>query len=180
MSFDSDAYQGALWSLSAALKEAAKKTGFSIEALSGALLKSAAARRDMLEVGLWKNACSEKSLGKWLYEKSKHRFGRSDEVECLKLTKEIPYRVRTGLIEVARRLPRPPGGKRPALQFLDAWEARRLVRSLLDRGMTKERAYAKVALKFNVSVHTVRREWDPKERKRRSNNPGNAETSPSQ
>jgi hypothetical protein len=172
MIFDFEAYQGALSSLSEALKEVAKKTGFSIEALSGALLKRATARQDMLEAGLWRNACNIKSLGAWLYNKKKRRFGPSDEIECLKLAKEIPYRVRVGLVEVTKQLPRPPGGKRRALQFLDAWEARRFVRSLLDKGVTKEKAYANAAKKFGVSAHTIRREYEPEERKRRSRDLG--------
>jgi hypothetical protein len=168
VSFDFEAYQGALWSLSEALHEVEKKTGFSVEALSGAFLKRAIARRDMHEVGLWKNACSEHSLGKWLFNRSKRKFDRSDEVECLKLAREIPYRVRAGLIDVSKQLPRPPGGKRRALQFLDAWEARTLVRTLLDEGITRGKAYAKAAKKFRVSVHTIRRECEPQERQRRS------------
>ncbi|MGB8542743.1 MAG: hypothetical protein WCD49_14010 [Candidatus Acidiferrales bacterium] len=166
MRVDFDAYAGAVMSIERALRETVKKTGFQLEPLTQALFASAIRRRDKREAGLWKNASSQTDLGKWIYNQAGRKFDDSDETKMLKFAKEIPFRVRRGLIEISEQLPGPPGGKPRALDNIDGWMANREVRLLRAKGLSKEKAYAKIAKKMKVSSHTIRRECEPKERER--------------
>ena len=166
MRFDFDAYSGAVISIKRALNEIVKKTGFQLEPLSQALLASAIRRGDKREAGLWKNANSQRELGKWIYNQAGRKFDGADEGKIIKFAKELPICVRRGLIEIAKQLPAPPGGKARALDLIDGFIARHDVRSLRERGLSKEKAYAKVAKRMKVSSHTIRRECEPRERER--------------
>jgi hypothetical protein len=166
MRVDLDAYAGAVMSIERALKETVKKIGFQLEPLTQALFASAIRRGDKREAGLWKNANSQSDLGRWIYNQAGRKFDDSDETKMLKFAKEIPFRVRRGLIEISEQLPASPGGKPRALDNIDGWRANREVRLLREKGLSKEKAYARVAKKMKVSCHTIRRECEPRERER--------------
>lgn len=166
MRVDFDAYAGAVMSIERALHETVKKTGFQLEPLSQALRASAIRRGDKREAGLWKNANSQRDLGKWIYNQAGRKFDGADEGKMIKFANEIPIRVRRGLIEIAKQLPAPPGGRARALDLIDGFMARYDVRLLRKKGMSKEKAYAKIAKTMKVSSHTIRRECEPTERER--------------
>jgi hypothetical protein len=166
MSFDSDAFAGALWSLSDALDNTAEMTRIPLQALTRALYRDALARRDKWEAGLWKDAYSKKNLGKWIWRNAGKRFDVTNETEILELAREIPARIRRNLIHIAKTIPAPHGGNPRALDMLRGWEARRRVRALREKGLSKKEAYKKVGEQMKVSAHTVRRECEPLERER--------------
>lgn len=168
MGFDIEAFAGAVWSLSETIDEAARKTGIEREPLSLALHRYAIASKNKREAEMWRHARSKRKLSKWIYEQSRPDFDSTNEKEILKLAKEIPLLVRRGLIEIAKNLPRPRGGKHRSLDTFERFEAKRLVRNLREKNkpLSKEKAYAKVARLLKVSPHTIRRECDPKERER--------------
>lgn len=165
MGFDFDGFAGALWSLSEALNKTAERTGMPREVLSHALCRNATARRDKWEAGLWKYAHSDKELSKWIYRRARN-FNINDESEILDLADEIPARIRRNLIEIAKSIPAPHGGKPPALGFIERWKARKQVKELHDKGLSRDKAYEEVAKRMHVSAHTVRRTCDERERER--------------
>lgn len=166
MSFDFDAYSGVLTRLIKELNNTATKTGIPLAALCEALQRCASRRGDKREAIFWKNASSDEKLGTWMYLQSGRAFDSEDEVEYLAFAKDIPFRVRRGLIEVVKQLPSPRGGKPRALDTFTGWEVRHLVRLRRDNGESKERAYKFVARQMKVSPHTIRRECEPEERLR--------------
>ena len=165
MSFDFDAFAGALWTLSEAIDRTAATVGISQPALICALGQQAIARGDKWEASLWASARSQTELGKWIYKQARN-FNIENEGEILQLAKEIPARIRRNLIEIAKRIPASRGGKPPALDSIQRWRVRTDVRKLHESGVPKDKAYAKVAKQMGVSVHTVRRICDPRERER--------------
>ena len=164
MGFDFDAFAGALRTLSGVLDKTAERIGMPREVLTRALCRHATARRDKWEATLWKCAYSDKELSKWIYRRARN-FNINDESEVLKLADEIPTRIRRNLIEIAKSIPASHGGKPPALDLIRRWQAQRQVKELHDKGLSKDKAYEKVAKRMGVGAHTVRRVCDERERK---------------
>jgi hypothetical protein len=165
MSFNFDAFAGALRTLSETINKAANLTGIPREALTMALRRQAAARDDRWEEHLWKFARSDTDLSQWIYRQAKP-FDTDAESEILKLAEGIPFRIRRNLMEIARRIPASPGGKRPALNLIQIWRVRSEVKKLHRDGRPKDQAYKEVAKRMRVSAHTIRRICDERERQR--------------
>jgi hypothetical protein len=165
MSFEFDSFAGALWTLWEAIDRTADTVGIAKPALLDALGREALVRGDKWEANLWSSAHSKIELGKWIY-KSARKFDIGNEAEVLQLAKEVPTRVRRSLIEIAKRIPPSHGGKAPALGLIETWRVRSEVRKLHESGVPKDKAYSQVAKRTGVSAHTVRRIYDPRERKR--------------
>ena len=165
MGFDIDAFTGALWTLSKAFDKAAETTGIPREALALALYRHATNRKDKEGARLWKSAQSNDGLNKWIYRQARN-FDTFNEGEMLKLAKEIPARIRRNLIEIAKLIPAPQGGKAPALDIFERWEVRKQVKALHEKGLSNDKAYQRVAKRMHVSAHTVRRACDKRERER--------------
>jgi hypothetical protein len=165
MSFESQSFAGALWTLDEAIGSTAELVGISRNALLATLSQQAKAKGDKWEASLWLSARSKRELGNWLLKQSR-RFNIEDEADILQLSKEIPVRIRRNLFEIAKRIPASRGGKAPALHLIQRWRARTEVRKLHESGMPKEKAYNEVAKQMKVSAHTVRRICDEKERER--------------
>lgn len=165
MAFDNDAFAGALLTLSRALDKAAETTGIPREALTNALHHHAVVRKNKPDAKFWKSAHSEAELGRWIW-RERRKFGAKDETEILELAREIPTRIRRDLIEIAKSIPAPRGGKRPALDLVEKWRVQREVRELHDSGLSKDKAYEVVAQRIDIAAHTVRRYCDKRERER--------------
>jgi hypothetical protein len=134
------------------------------------LYRRAKIQKDQWEERLWKAARTKKELSEWIYKRARD-FNIDDESEILELSKTIPYRVRTNLIEIAKTIPASRGGKRPALNTMESWRVRSEVSKLQQKGMSKENAYKEVAKRWSesghkLSAHTVRRTYDERERER--------------
>jgi hypothetical protein len=171
MAFDFDLFAGAVRSLSQAVDQIAEVTGIPRGALTSALHRHAILCKNKWETRLWKSAHSENELGKWIW-RERRRFDAADETDVLKLSDEIPTRIRKNLIDIAKSIPAPRGGKPPKLDLFQRWEAQSQVKELRDKGMSKEKAYEEVAKRMSVSTHmkvsthTVRRACDKRERER--------------
>ena len=165
MAFDFDAFAGALLRLSRALDKTADMTGIPRGPLTRALHRHAIVKKKKWEARLWKSAASQKELGDWIWRERK-KFDAKDDIEIFNLSDEIPARIRRNLIEIAKSIPGPHGGKPPALNFIERWQAQRRVRELHDKGLAIDKAYEKVAKRMGVSKHTVRRCCDERERDR--------------
>jgi hypothetical protein len=171
MRFDFDLYAPALWTLSNAFDEAARKSGISRSVLTKALFRHSAAQGGSSEANLWKHADSQETLGKWIYRRNRGRFDSTHEGEILKLAESIPIRIRRNLIEIAKTLAAPKGGNPPKLDLLEMWQVRREFDALRKDGVAKDQAYRKISQrrsrdKFKISAHTIRRVCEPKERER--------------
>jgi hypothetical protein len=164
--FDFDAFAGALWSLWEALDRTAERIGIPLQALTPVLYRNATGRRDKWEAALWKNAHSKKMLGEWIWREAGQDFDGNNETEIMKLSREIPARMRRNLIQIAKSIPAPRGGNPRALDMLNSWRARRQVQALREKGLSRGKAYKRVADQMRVSAHTVRRECEPSERER--------------
>lgn len=171
MAFDFDLFAGAVRSLSQALDQIAEVTGIKRESLTGALHRLAVIRKNKWEARLWKSAHSEKELGKWIL-RERRRFDADDETEVVNLSDKIPILVRRNLIEIAKFIPAPLGGKPPKLDLFQRWDAQGQFKKLRREGLSKEKAYETVAkrmsarMHMNVSTHTVRRACDKREGER--------------
>jgi hypothetical protein len=171
MAFDFDLFAGAVRSLSRALDQIAEVTGIPRGALTGALHRHAVICKNKWEARLWKSAHSEKELGKWIWRERK-KFDADDETDVLNLADKIPTLVRRNLIEIAKTIPAPHGGKPPKLDLFQRWHARAQFKKLRRKGLSKANAYKTVAkrmsvrMRTNVSAHTVRRACDKRERGR--------------
>jgi hypothetical protein len=165
MTFDFDAFAGALHTLSRALDKAAETTGIPRGALTNALHHRAVVRRNKSDATFWKSAHSDTEIGKWIW-RERRKFDGKDETEILELSREIPARIRRDLIEIAKSIPAARGGKRPALDLTGKWQVQKEVRELHAKGLSKDRAYETVAKRMGVSAHTVRRYCDKRERER--------------
>jgi hypothetical protein len=171
MAFDFDLFSGAAGSLSRALDQIAEVTGIPRGALTGALYRHAVICKNKWEAKLWESAHSEKELGKWIWRERK-KFDADDETEVLNLSDKIPTLVRRNLIEIAKSIPAPHGGKPPKLDLFQRWDAQGQFKKLRREGISKEKAYETVARRMSVrmhtsvSTHTVRRACDKLERER--------------
>jgi len=165
MGFDFDGFAGALRTLSKAFDETAERTGIPREVLTRALCRHATNRKDKKDAKLWKSAQSNDDLGNWIYKQAR-KFNSSNEGEILQLAEEIPGRIRRKLIEIAKSIPGSHGGKQPALDFGESWQAQTKVRALQNKRLPKDKAYRQVAAEMGVSAHTVRRICDKRERQR--------------
>ncbi len=171
MAFDFDLFSGAVGSLSRALDQIAEVTGIPRVALAGALYRHAVICKNKWEAKLWKSADSDKELGKWIWREQK-KFDENDETDVLNLAHEIPTRIRRNLIDIAKTIPAPRGGKPTKLDLFQRWDAQGQFKRLCREGISKEKAYQTVAkrmtvrMRTNVSAHTVRRACDKRERKR--------------
>jgi hypothetical protein len=177
MAFDFDLFAGAVRSLSRAVDQIAEVTGIPRGALTGALHRHAVICKNKWEARLWKSAHSEDELGKWIW-RERRRFDAADETDVLKLSDEIPTRVRKSLIDIAKSIPAPRGGKPPKLDLFQRWQAQRQVKELRGQGLAIDKAYEEVAKQMSasthtrVSTHTVRRACDKRERERSRKVPG--------
>lgn len=165
MAFDFDAFAAALGRLSETLDKAAEMIGIPRIALTSALHRHAIVSKKKSEARLWKSAHSQEELGQWIWRERK-KFGANDEIEVLNLSREIPALIRRNLIEIAKSIPASRGGKPPALDFIERWQVRNQVKELHDKGLSKDKAYKKVAKRMGVGAHTVRRVCDKRERER--------------
>jgi hypothetical protein len=171
MAFDFDLFAGAVVRLSRALDQIAEVTGIPRAALTGALHRYAVICRNKWEVRLWKSAHSEKELGNWIWMERK-KFDADDETEVLNLSDKIPALVRRNLIEIAKSIPAPLGGKPAKLDLFQRWDAQGQFKKLRREGLSKEKAYETVAkrmsvrMHISVSTHTVRRACDKREGER--------------
>jgi len=171
MAFDFDLFAGAVRSLSRAVDQIAGVTGIPRGALTGALHRHAVICKNKWEARLWKSAHSENELGKWIW-RERRRFDAADETDVLKLSDEIPTRIRKNLIDIAKSIPAPQGGKPPKLDLFQRWQAQKQVKELRRKGLAIDKAYEEVAKQMSVSTHirvsthTVRRVCDKRERER--------------
>lgn len=171
MAFDFDLFAGAVWSLSRAVNQIAEVTGIPRGALTGALHRHAVICKNKWEARLWKSAHSENELGKWIW-RERRRFDAADETEVLNLSDKIPALVRRNLIEIAKSIPAPLGGKPAKLDLFQRWDAQGQFKKLRREGLSKEKAYEVVAkrmsvrMHISVSTHTVRRACDKREGER--------------
>jgi hypothetical protein len=172
MAFNFDLFAGAVRSLSRALDQIAEVTGIPRGSLTGALHRHAVMRKNKWEARLWKSAHSERELGEWIWRERK-KFDADDETDVLKLSDEIPTRIRKNLIDIAKSIPAPRGGKPPKLDMFQRWQTQKQVKELRGKGMPIDKAYEEVAKRMSVrmhtsvSAHTVRRACDKRERGRR-------------
>jgi hypothetical protein len=166
VAFDFEAYSGALWSVKGALADTARKLGLSGEVLRGILCRGATLRNDKWEASFWRHAYTKGGLGNWIQKEAGKNFDADDEEEMLRLAREIPARIRRNLVAVSLVIPAPKGGNPRKLDLFKVFWARREVRLLLEKRLSKANAYKKVADRMGVGVHTIRRECEPKERER--------------
>jgi hypothetical protein len=167
VSLDMDAFGGAVFSLSSAISSASETTGIPREQLCAALYRQAKREKNKRESEMWRNAATDKELGAWIYRDAGRKFGSHNEGEILQFASTIPKLTRNGLIKIAKNL-RVQGGKRRKLQRWEVLQAKFFVARLKEKNspLSKEKIYAKVAKRFKVSLNTIRRECEPKERER--------------
>jgi hypothetical protein len=124
------------------------------------------------------HTASDAAIEEWVEQT--REYAKYDEESFLELAHLLPAWARRSLVEIARKLPSPHGGKRRALQFRDRQEAkRRFIR--LTKGRRRRiphyKAYEEIKgwLKArrgkDVSLHTIRIVCDPKEQRRRREKP---------
>jgi hypothetical protein len=169
--FTFDAFAGAVYSLGRILDETAKKVGIPRPVLSDAFHNHYRSTNKKWEAEFWASAGSQDKLNKWIWKQKKPKFDEADEEEFFALSKRIPTQVREGLIEIAKCLPRRRGGKTRAFNMTEAWRVRSRVSKERKNGLSKKKAYQKVALEVKRSEHTIRRTCEPKERKRSNRTP---------
>jgi hypothetical protein len=169
--FTFDAFAGVVHGLGRIIDKTAKKVGIPRPALASAFHSHYRRTNEKDKAEFWANAGSDNQLNNWIWKQKKPKFDEADEEEFLALSERIPTQVREGLIEIAKGLPGRRGGKTRAFNLIEAWRVRSRVSKERGNGLSKKRAYKKVALEMKRSEHTIRRTCEPKERKRSARNP---------
>jgi hypothetical protein len=169
--FSFEAFAGAVYGLGRILDETAKQIGIPRSALADAFHKHYRSTEKEWETVFWANARSDHQLNTWIWRQNKPKFDGTDEEEFLELSRRIPNQVREGLIEIAKRLPGRRGGKARAFNMSEGWHIRSRVSKELEKGLSKTKAYRKVASEVKRSEHTIRRTCEPRERKRSRRSP---------
>jgi len=160
------------------LGEIEKLTGIRREVIGLTLWRLNHAKGRKWEAELWKHTKSKAEITEWV-EQIQEEAKYSEEA-FLELARLLPMWARRSLIEIARSLPSPHGGKRRALNFRDRQEVKRRFSRLTEgvdggRKIPNYKAYEEIRkwLKKNrgkeVSVHTIRIICDRNEQLRRRN-----------
>lgn len=123
---------------------------------------------------------AKSSPGYKAIEKAIKRGSDADlkEVEQIVRERFIPG-LRKPLLEAARRLPHPKGGRRKVLSEEQRVKARREIGELIgNQGCEQKDAVETAARRFNVSVRTMQRVWQerPRSKSVRVTAPANAES----
>ena len=165
--FDMDAFGLALMSLSKAINEVTDITGIAREQLCAALHKQAISESNLRDAEMWKNAGTDLVLGDWIYQDKGRRFDSANAGEIRRLADSLSARVKRSLAAISKKIPA-SGGRRRKIEFWEAMEVKRLVKRLTTgkKRISQEKAYSMAAQRYKVSVHTIRRTCDKKERER--------------
>jgi hypothetical protein len=139
-------------------------TGIGREAIALTLYRLNYEKGRKWEAELWKHTRSKAELADWV-EETREEAKYSEEA-FLELAGLLPMWARRSLIEIARSLPSPRGGKRRALNFGDRQEVKRRFRKLTGGGTSTRipnyrayeqiREWLKTSRKKEISVQTIR------------------------
>jgi hypothetical protein len=151
-----------------------KLTGIRREAIAVTLYRLNYEKDRKWEAELWKHTASKGAIEEWVEETREN--AKYDEESFLELARLLPAWARRSLLDIARSLPSPRGGKRRALNFRGRQEVKRRFIQLTKghgrkiphyKAYQEIKAWLKAHRRKDVSLHTIRIICDRNEQLRR-------------